>query len=100
MTTSGRHSDIASLSREKSRTSAKIERTTLAMFASSNRLSWVGGSSAYPVTSAPRASSQSESQLPLKPVCPVTHTLRPFQNDRLGIIELPPTHRVPGVITK
>ena len=51
--------------------------------ACSNRFGWVGGSSAYPVTSAPSAWSQSESQPPLKPVWPVMNTRRPFQNERL-----------------
>ena len=53
--------------------------------ACSNRLGLVGGSSAYPVTSAPSASNHSESQLPLKPVCPVRNTWRPFQNVRLSM---------------
>ena len=47
--------------------------------ACSNRFGSVGGSSAYPVTSAPSAFSHSDSQLPLKPVCPVRKTRRPFQ---------------------
>src|SRR5713101_2529696 len=85
MTTSGRHSAIADLSRGKSRMSAQMERTTPATPACSNRLGWVGGSSAYPVTSAPSASSHSESQLPLKPVWPVRNTRRPLQNERSGI---------------
>ena len=59
---------------------------SLATSACSNRLGWVGGSSAYPVTLAPSASSHSDSQLPLKPVCPVRKTLRPFQNERLSMI--------------
>src|SRR6516225_9810162 len=62
-----------------------MERTQSATLASSNRFGWVGGSSAYPVTSAPSASSHKESQLPLKPVCPVRKTLRPCQNARLSI---------------
>src|SRR5258708_28501758 len=57
-----------------------------ATLACSNRLGWVGGSSAYPVTLAPSASSHNESQLPLKPVCPVRRTLRPRQNERLSMI--------------
>src|SRR4030042_1175555 len=85
MTTSGRHSATADFRRGKSRMSAQMERTASATSACSNRLGWVGGSSAYPVTSAPRTSSHSESQLPLKPVCPVRNTLRPLQNERLGM---------------
>src|SRR2546427_7139429 len=85
MTTSGQHSAIADLSRGKSRMSAQMERTAPATSACSNRLGWVGGSSAYPVTLAPSASSHSESQLPLKPVLPVRNTWRPFQKERLGM---------------
>jgi len=84
-TTSGWHSAIAFLSCGKSRMSARIVRTVPTRRACSNRFGWVGGSSAYPVTSAPRESSHSDSQLPLKPVCPVTNTLRPFQNGRLSM---------------
>src|SRR2546426_176981 len=86
MTTSGQHSAIADLSRGKSRMSAQMERTAPATSACSNRLGWVGGSRAYPVTLAPSASSHSESQLPLKPVCPVRKTLRSLQNERLSMI--------------
>ena len=39
----------------------------------------VGGSRPKPDTSAPSSPSQSASQLPLKPVCPVTRTRRPRQ---------------------
>src|SRR6516164_9112191 len=70
--------------------SAQIEWTVPARFACSNRLGKVGGSSAYPVTLAPSASSHNESQLPLKPVCPVRKTLRPRQNERLTIIDPSP----------
>src|SRR6266568_5023299 len=55
--------------------------------ACSYRLGQVGGSSAYPVVSAPSASSHRDSQLPLKPVCPVRNTRRPFQNERLTMID-------------
>src|SRR5512135_3424027 len=44
---------------------------------SSNIAGWVGISLEMPVTSAPSFSSQAVSQLPLKPVCPVTRTRRP-----------------------
>src|SRR6266571_4243277 len=100
MTTSGRLPATAALSLGKSRTSAKMERTTPATFACSNRLGWVGGSSAYPVTLAPSASSQSESQLPLKPVCPVRITRRFFQNERLGMFDPGPPCRTVGVATE
>src|SRR5271157_5422952 len=80
---------MAVLSRLKSRISARIEQTERARSACSNRLGWVGGSSAYPVTFAPSASSHITSQLPLKPVCPVINTLRPFQNERLSMIAPP-----------
>src|ERR1019366_5999099 len=46
----------------------------------SNRLGEVGGSSEYPVTSAPSLCNQSDSQLPLNPVCPVRKTFLPDQN--------------------
>src|SRR5215468_9118425 len=64
--------------------SAVIVRSARPTPACSYRLGVVGGSSEYPVTSAPSASSHSESQLPLKPVCPVTSTRRPRQNDGSG----------------
>src|SRR4051812_15345930 len=86
MTTSGRTSLIAAWSRGKSRTSAYMERTSDPTSACINRLGLVGGSSAYPVTFAPSASSHSDSQLPLKPVCPVTKTRRPFQNEWLSMV--------------
>ena len=76
---------MAALNCWKSRMSAQMERTEPATPACSNKLGWVGGSSAYPVTSAPSASSHSESQLPLNPVCPVRNTRRPFQNERFGM---------------
>src|SRR5215831_2927891 len=84
MITSGRLSARADLSRGKSRTSARIERTARPTSACSNKFGCVGASRAYPLTLAPRVSSHSDSQLPLKPVWPVTKTLRPFQNERLG----------------
>jgi len=40
----------------------------------------VSGSRPTPVTRAPSSLSQSASQLPLKPVCPVSSTRRPAQN--------------------
>src|SRR5262252_7300431 len=97
MTISGRHSAIAALSRGKSRISPQIDRTVRATSACSNRLGWVGGSSAYPVVLASSESSHSESQLPLKPVCPVRNTLRPFQNERLNMIVPHPLRREPTV---
>src|SRR3989442_9688333 len=100
MTTSGQHSAIADLSRGKSRMSAQMERTAPATSACSNRLGWVGGSSAYPVTLAPSASSHSESQLPLKPVWPVRNTWRPFQNERLGMASPYPACCEPVVATE
>ncbi len=42
-----------------------------------NKFGSVAGSSAYPRTCAPRLASQSASQPPLKPVCPVRKTRRP-----------------------
>src|SRR6516225_12387729 len=85
MTTSGRLSAIADLNREKSRISAHIDLTALDTPACTKRLGRVGGSRAYPVTSAPRALSHSDNQLPLKPVCPVRNTRRPFQKERLSM---------------
>jgi len=41
----------------------------------------VSGGRERPWTLAPKVRSHSASQLPLKPVCPVTSTLRPFQNE-------------------
>src|SRR5215472_9782884 len=81
ISTSGLHSAIAALTRGKSRTSAQIDRTELAILACSKRLGFVGGLRAYPVTLAPRDSSHNDSQLPLNPVCPVRKTLRPRQNE-------------------
>ena len=40
----------------------------------------VGGKSAYPLTSAPSDDNHMDSQLPLKPVCPVKNTRLPCQN--------------------
>ena len=34
----------------------------------------------------PERINHSESQLPLKPVCPVRNTRRPFQNERLSVL--------------
>src|SRR5713226_4551673 len=100
MTTLGRHSATAVLSRGKSRMSAQMERTVPATSACSNKLGWVGGSSAYPVTLAPSAFSHSESQLPLKPVCPVRSTWRPFQNERLSMTRSGPPFCDPAVATE
>src|SRR6185503_14780757 len=97
MTTSGLHSATADLSRGKSRISPQMDRTTPATPACSNKLGWVGGSRAYPVTLAPSASNQRESQLPLKPVCPVRKTLRPCQNERLSMASPFPTCCEPAV---
>src|SRR5258708_26234743 len=47
---------------------------------SSNRLGWLFGARAKPVTIAPISASQNESQAPLNPVCPVIKTLLPRQN--------------------
>ena len=47
--------------------------------ATSNKLGFVGGASAYPTTFAPSDCSHSESQLPLNPVCPVSRTRLPLQ---------------------
>src|SRR5437868_9355245 len=71
-----------------------------ASLACSNRLGWVGGSSAYPVTLAPSTSSHIESQLPLKPVCPVSSTLRPRQNERLSIFGPTPPRCESEVVTE
>jgi len=55
----------------------------LSILASLNKLGLVFGLSAYPVTFAPRILKKIQSQLPLKPVCPVTKTFLPFQNFEL-----------------
>src|SRR6516225_842258 len=68
--------------------SAQVERSEPARFACSNKLGWVGGASAYPVTLAPSASSHNDIQLPLKPVCPVRKIFRPRQNERLSMVSL------------
>src|SRR4051812_43356358 len=62
--------------------SPSIERIPAATFACVKRFGSVGGASANPVRSAPRDCSHSESQLPLKPVCPVMNTRRPRQKAR------------------
>src|SRR5271170_5519930 len=90
MTTVGTNPAIAALSRAKSRMSPCMDRMAFATFACSKRFGWVGGSSEYPITSASSAFNQSESQLPLKPVCPVRKTRRPFQNERFSMIGLGP----------
>src|SRR5579859_1455113 len=84
--TSGWHSARTLRRRGKSRMSAQTERSEFATCACSKRFGWVGGASEYPVTLAPRDSNHKHSQLPLNPVCPVTSTLRLFQNDRLSIL--------------
>src|SRR5579871_415057 len=66
--------------------SPRIERITPPTSACSNRLGCVGGSRANPVTSASSAFSHKESQPPLKPVCPVRKTRRPFQNERFSMV--------------
>ena len=48
-------------------------------FANSNRLIFVGGGKAKPITSAPRYCNISASQDPLNPVCPVIKTFLFFQ---------------------
>ena len=55
--------------------------TRLPIFAASYRLGSVGGGNANPVTFAPRRVNHNDIQPPLKPVCPVTSTRFPFQND-------------------
>src|SRR5262252_11038033 len=80
--------------------SARIERMEPASFACSNKLGSVGGSRAYPVTLASSAFSHNNSQLPLKPVCPVTKTLRPSQNERLIMDDPCPRSYEPGASTE
>src|SRR5882757_1702084 len=92
MTTSGRDRSRALLSAEKSLTSPAIELQVEATPACSNKFGWVGASSAYPVTLAPRELSHSTIQPPLKPVWPVTNTFRPFQNERFSIKISQPAH--------
>src|ERR1700734_1877644 len=48
-----------------------IECIPEAIDAASNKFGEDGGSNEYPVTLAPRLCNQSDSQLPLNPVCPV-----------------------------
>jgi enoyl-[acyl-carrier protein] reductase I len=68
-----------------------------ALFRSSklNMAGSVCGSSAMPVTSLPSCTSQVDSQLPLKPVCPVTSTRRPFQKSTAFTRRVPSPDRQP-----
>ena len=75
--TSGRHRSTVAANAWRSRTSARTSSTNR----SSTRLVTkllgpVAGASAKPLTSAPSRFSQMVSHEPLKPVCPVTRTLR------------------------
>ena len=58
----------------------------LATLATSNKLGVVGGASEQPVTSEPKLSNQRDSQLPLKPVCPVKNTRFARQKSALTTI--------------
>src|SRR3954447_23371053 len=76
MTTSA--SLTAAATASLSRTSARVSGTS--SFASAYSDGSVGTAAARPRTSAPMRCSHSVNQAPLKPVWPVTRTLRPFQN--------------------
>src|SRR6476661_2330151 len=81
--TSGRLDRRAASNDARSRRSARWSAwSTAATPAASKLLGSVGGSSAYPVTCAPSASSHSDSHEPLNQVWPVTKTDRPAKAER------------------
>src|SRR5689334_15578654 len=82
---------MALVSLSASRTSAMVllanrERRSV----TAKKLGCVGGSSAYPCTSAPFLHSTLQSHPPLKPVWPVTNTRLSAQNDSTVIVNRSP----------